>query len=172
MLHGELLDLKCFDGCGYVERHNTSDPLCPALATAAEDYPPDQTMPLLDPNQPIPDIKVEDLPHCPGCKTGLLRPGVVWFGERLDEAMLREVDDWIDKDKFDLVLVIGTSAVVQPAAGFVDRAADQGATLAVFNPDPEAAAGLVDGDYFFQEDSAKILPLVIEGVTRGAASPS
>ncbi|KAI1827452.1 DHS-like NAD/FAD-binding domain-containing protein [Xylaria intraflava] len=163
-LHGSIFDVKCFNECGYVEYQNLDDPICPALAPASENYPPDQTMPLLDPNIPMPKIDVKDLPHCPNCKTGLLRPGVVWFGEGLDEGMLKEVDDWIARDKIDLMLVVGTSAVVYPAAGYVDEVWKRGAIIAVVNPDPDASAGLTPDDFFFQGDAAEILPLLFEDV--------
>ncbi|RYP75511.1 hypothetical protein DL771_002396 [Monosporascus sp. 5C6A] len=164
LLHGSLLDIKCYDECGYVDRNNLDDPVCPALAPAAEDYPPDKTLPLLDPNVPVPPIKVEDLPHCPNCKTGLLRPGVVWFGEALDEPMLREVDVWVVRGKIDLMLVVGTAAAVYPAAGYTRQAKKMGATVAVVNPDPGSAEGLRSTDFFFQGDAAEILPQLFEGV--------
>lgn len=54
-------------------------------------------------------------PHC-ACGA-LLRPGVVWFGEALpDDAVARAVSTIRAAD---LLLVIGTSGVVYPAAGFV-----------------------------------------------------
>jgi NAD-dependent deacetylase len=55
----------------------------------------------------------------PRCECGaLLRPGVVWFGESLpQEAVARAVAAIHEAD---LMLVIGTSGVVQPAAGFVE----------------------------------------------------
>ncbi|KAI1206636.1 DHS-like NAD/FAD-binding domain-containing protein [Annulohypoxylon truncatum] len=164
LLHGSLLDNKCFDECGFIDRNNLSDPVCPALAPAAEDYPPDKTLPLLDPNVPVPPVKVEDLPHCPNCKTGLLRPGVVWFGEPLDEAMLEEVDQWIQEGHIDIMLVIGTAAAVYPAAGYTLKARKKGAVVAVVNPDPNSAAGLLKKDFFFQGDASEILPQLFEGV--------
>ncbi|KAI1073428.1 DHS-like NAD/FAD-binding domain-containing protein [Whalleya microplaca] len=164
LLHGSLLDNKCFNECGYVDRNNLSDPVCPALAPAAEDYPPDQTLPLLDPNVPAPSIRVEDLPHCPNCKIGLLRPGVVWFGEGLDELMLMEVDNWIMAGRVDIMLVVGTAAAVYPAAGYTRKAKRKGAVVAVVNPDPDSAAGLSRNDFFFQGDAAEILPRLFEGV--------
>ncbi|KAJ1337196.1 NAD+-dependent protein deacetylase sirtuin 5 [Microdochium nivale] len=163
-LHGNILTLKCFDECGYVQHNNTDDPLCPALAPAAEDFPPDQTMPLLDPGIPVPPIRVADLPHCPGCKTGLLRPGVVWFGESLDSDMLMGVDNWISQGGIDLMLVVGTAAAVYPAAGYTRKAQRKGAVVAVINPDPDSADGLTGNDFFFQGDAAEILPQLFEGV--------
>jgi len=56
---------------------------------------------------------IPPLPKCEKCGS-LLRPGVVWFGEMLPpdilERALREVE------MSDLIIVAGTSAVVQPAA--------------------------------------------------------
>ncbi|CAJ2506709.1 Uu.00g078950.m01.CDS01 [Anthostomella pinea] len=163
-LHGSILDVKCFEECGYTEQNNLSDPPCPALAAAAADYPPDLTLPLLDPNVPTPEIDVEDLPHCPNCKNGLLRPGVVWFGEALDELMLMEVDNWIARGKIDLMLVIGTAAAVYPAAGYTRKAQRRGAVVAVVNPDADSAEGLMRNDFFLQGGAAEILPRLFEGV--------
>ena len=63
----------------------------------------------------VPD-PFDDLP--PRCACGaLLRPDVVWFGEMLPEgAMERAVREI---RRADLLLVIGTSGVVQPAASLV-----------------------------------------------------
>ncbi|KAH8664361.1 DHS-like NAD/FAD-binding domain-containing protein [Xylariales sp. PMI_506] len=165
MLHGNLFDLKCFEECGYIEPHVTRDPLCPALAPAAEDYPPDKTMPLLDPAVPAPKIDVDDLPQCPNCKESgkksLLRPGVVWFGEALPEGMLDEVDQWVEQGKIDVMLVVGTSAAVWPASGYINKAKKKGAVVAVFNPDKEAKEDLDGDDYFFQGDAAEFLPQML-----------
>lgn len=168
MLHGNILDIKCFDkACGYVEEDNRSDPLCPALrAASAVQTPADQGLPLLDPTVPIPDIDVKDLPHCPKCKDGLLRPGVVWFSERLDDEMLDEVDRWIwEGGPIDLVLVVGTSAQVYPAAAYTAKAKGMGARVVVINPDAESAKGLGAKDYFFQGDAAELLPQLLLKIT-------
>lgn len=163
-----MLDIKCFAKCGYIEHNVTRDPLCPALAAAAEDYPPNKTMPLLDPKIPTPKIKVADLPQCPNCKfsgtTSLLRPGVVWFGEPLPPGMTNEVDEWVFKDRIDIMLVIGTAAAVYPAAGYTEDARSKGAVVAVINPDPGASKGLGKKDFFFQGDAAEFLPRLFEGV--------
>ncbi len=54
------------------------------------------------------------LPSCPGCGE-LLRPDVVWFGEPLPETIL---DAAMEKaERADLCVVVGTSALVHPAAG-------------------------------------------------------
>ncbi|KAK8017329.1 Sir2 family protein [Apiospora rasikravindrae] len=170
MLHGNIFDVKCFDKqCDYIEPNNLRDPLCPALAPASERYPADQTMPLLDPAQPTPKIKREDLPHCPTCKaagrTSLLRPGIVSFGESLDSDMLKEVDAWVAKPRgVDVMLVIGTAAAVYPAAGYTDAARKKGARIAVINPERSAQKGLTSRDFYFEADAAEILPKLFEGI--------
>jgi len=93
---------------------------------------------------------------------------VVWFGESLPSKTLRRVDDWMsDKKGIDLLIVIGTSAQVFPAAGYIASARAKGARVAVVNterPDQEASR-LEDGDWFFQGDAAVIVPRMLESVT-------
>jgi len=78
-------------------------------------------------------VPLEDLP--PRCRCGaLLRPGVVWFGEPLPAGeWQRAVEASTHADVF---LVIGTSAVVYPAAGLAEVACQAGAKLAVVNAEP------------------------------------
>jgi NAD-dependent deacetylase len=57
----------------------------------------------------------EEIPRCPRCK-GNLRPDVVWFGESLNPAIISQVYE--ELERADVCLVIGTSALVQPAASF------------------------------------------------------
>jgi NAD-dependent deacetylase len=68
---------------------------------------------------------------CPVCGTvGSLRPDVVWFGEMpyfMDEIEAQLAD-------CDLFVAIGTSGLVYPAAGFVQRALAAGATTVEINP--------------------------------------
>ena len=119
-----------------------------------------------NPNVPA-TIDPADLPHCPKCKTGLLRPGVVWFGEPLPRNTLNEIDEWLDRGKVDLIMVIGTTAAVYPAAGYVEEARERGARVAVVNIDGDdlgAAGGLMDGDFLFVGDAAKILPQMVKSV--------
>ena len=55
-------------------------------------------------------------PKCTYCG-GYIRPGVVWFGEMIPAGEWKRAEAWI-RDS-DLVLVVGTSGVVQPAASLV-----------------------------------------------------
>ncbi|MCH7870402.1 MAG: NAD-dependent deacylase [Planctomycetes bacterium] len=77
---------------------------------------------------------LEDLgedPRCPDC-AARLRPGVVWFNEPLPEENLRRASD--AAENCDVMLVIGTSGVVQPAASLIDTAVSCGAKLIEINP--------------------------------------
>ncbi|KAF1965709.1 DHS-like NAD/FAD-binding domain-containing protein [Bimuria novae-zelandiae CBS 107.79] len=175
LLHGSLFDVKCFEFfCNYVERNNYTDPIVPALAIPTSEEDPTTTSALAvreldisDERVYIPELDYEHLPKCPKCKRGLLRPGVVWFGEALPSGVLSDIDDWMkQKGKVDLIMVIGTSAKVYPAAGYVDAARAKGARVAVFNMDPNdvPASGLYEGDWFFQGDAAQILPEILKPV--------
>ncbi|KAK0628965.1 DHS-like NAD/FAD-binding domain-containing protein [Bombardia bombarda] len=140
-----LLDIKCSNtpSCTWTQHNNLSDPFCPALAAASQDVAdPTQTLPLLDPDHKLAHIPASELPKCSKCGTGLQRPGVVWFGELLDEAMLDEIDEWIAPDDVngkvvDVVLVIGTSSVVYPAAGYAEEARGEGTSVVTVNLDAE-----------------------------------
>lgn len=126
-------------------------------------------MDISDARAQIPKLPREQLPKCPHCHDGLLRPGVVWFGEMLPEVTIRAIEDFIDEsEKIDLILVIGTSAKVFPAASYVERARDKGARVAVINTDradtPGGAGGLVEGDWFFQGDAGVVLPEILKAV--------
>ena len=113
---------------------------------------------------PLPEIRAEDLPHCPKCKTNLLRPGVVLFGEQLPLQSLREADAWIVQGHIDLMLVIGTSSRVYPAAGYVEYAREKGARVVVINMDPNCQFEVdrAQGDLFFYGDAAVLVPKLLE----------
>lgn len=118
----------------------------------------------LDPNKKTTTITKDELPHCPQCKTSLLRPDIVWFGEVLPKDTLNEVDKWIDKAPVDLILVIGTTAEVYPAAGYVHVARYAGARVAVINMDAEglgSAGGLGKDDWLFLGDAGEILDEIL-----------
>jgi NAD-dependent deacetylase len=79
----------------------------------------------------------------PSCECGALaRPGVVWFGEGLPR------DIWVSAERTtlscDVFLVIGTSAVVYPAAGLVDLAQSSGAKVIEINAERTTISSTVD----------------------------
>jgi NAD-dependent deacetylase len=97
------------------------------------------------PLQPLP-------PQC-GCG-GLERPGVVWFGEGLPEDVWREAVEAARRAQ--VFLVVGTSAVVYPAAGLVELARSSGAKVVEVNVAESAVSEVVD--YCLIGPAAQILP--------------
>ena len=88
------------------------------------------------PRRPACDIAEADdgaPPRCPRCGN-LLRPGVVWFGEALPEGALVAATHAADNG--DVMLVVGTSGAVWPAAGLAGRARRAGARVVIVNPHP------------------------------------
>ena len=74
-------------------------------------------------------------PRCPECGD-LIRPDVVWFGEALPEDELRRAQ--LLAGSCDAMLVVGTSAVVFPAAALPLQALEAGAVVIDVNPEPGA----------------------------------
>ncbi|KAL9057690.1 MAG: hypothetical protein Q9162_002164 [Coniocarpon cinnabarinum] len=110
LLHGSLFDIKCtsFD-CDYAERDNLKDPIVPALDIAKDPLDPTKDLDISQVSSPLQAVARSELPRCPRCGTGLLRPGVVWFGESLPMDTIARVDEWMSRpEKIDLLLVIGT----------------------------------------------------------------
>jgi NAD-dependent deacetylase len=71
-----------------------------------------------------------------------MRPGVVWFGETLPEPALRQAEVAITH--CDLMLVAGTSGVVQPAAAFAFHARARGARVIEINPEETPISAIAD----------------------------
>ena len=95
----------------------------------------------------------------PKCKCGcLIRPDVVWFGEYLPE------DQFLGGEKAasecDIFFVVGTSAVVYPAAGLVSVAESSRAVIVEVNIDKTALSYLAD--YSFYGKAGEILPGIFE----------
>ena len=90
---------------------------------------PDRRVPL-----PIP-------PRCAACN-GLLRPGVVWFGEMIDPQVMRGAER--AASDCEVFLVVGTAGAVYPAAGLVQVARAGGAVVVEFNLEPGGVTRLAD----------------------------
>ena len=86
-------------------------------------------------------IPIPILPTCGTCGA-LVRPHIVWFGEPLDATELLRCSEALKS--CDLLLVIGTSGVVYPAAGFVSVAKQTGATVVEINLDETPQSDIVD----------------------------
>jgi len=78
-------------------------------------------------------VPIEPLPPYCFCG-GMLRPAVVWSGESITDETLRAAFD--AASRADLVLVLGTSSVVYPAAAIPRAALEHGAHLIEINLEP------------------------------------
>ncbi len=111
--------------------------------------------PVCDPAQAEPG----DPPRCTECGN-LVRPGVVWFGESLPVAAL----DRAEQAAADcaVMLVVGTSGAVWPAAGLAERARRGGAEVVIVNP----ASSEIDAQahWLLRGTAAQILPMLLDGV--------
>lgn len=95
-------------------------------------------------------------PMCEVCGE-MLRPHIVWFGESLDAANLDRAAE--ATAACDVMLVVGTSGVVCPAAGFVDLALRGGATVIQVNLEPTPQTGRVQ--YAFEGKAGEVLPELV-----------
>ncbi len=130
-LHGSLHRPRCFD-CGRPSRCPAG---VPALADGGERVEP---------------------PLCERCG-GRLRPGVVWFGESLPAADWQRAMEALAAA--DLVISIGTSSLVWPAAEIPLWAARRGACVVQVNPQPTALDEVAD--YSLRGAAGSILPALL-----------
>jgi NAD-dependent deacetylase len=97
-------------------------------------------------------------PRCGHCG-GRLRPGVVWFGEALPaQALVRAIEA---ARSCDVLLSVGTSALVHPAAGIPVEAKDAGATVVQINPNATALDAVAD--FNLRGPAAEVLPKMVSG---------
>jgi NAD-dependent deacetylase len=125
-LHGSIWHVRCARAC----------------AAGGTDW--------LDDRTPLPHLP----PPCPHCG-GLVRPGVVWFGEPLDPDVVAAATAATACDVF---LTIGTSAVVYPAAGLIHQAKRHGAMTVEINPDETSASSSVD--VMLKGKAEEVLPIL------------
>jgi NAD-dependent deacetylase len=133
-LHGSLHRLVCLDA-----RHPIS----------TEDIPvPDADGPL-------------DPPRCPRCDSPA-RPDVVWFGEVLPELLLTEA--WELAARSDVMLLVGTSGLVYPAAQLPYIARDAGAAVIEVNPEPTETSRVAH--VVCRGTAGQVLPALVAGLER------
>jgi len=85
--------------------------------------------------------KVDYPPLCSACGQ-MLRPAVVWFGESLDPVVLERAAQACQSCQ--VMLVVGTSALVHPAASLAPLARRTGAVVIEVNLEPTPNTGLTD----------------------------
>jgi NAD-dependent deacetylase len=93
-------------------------------------------------------------PYCDRCGN-LLRPDVVWFGEALPLHILAAAEE--AAAACDLMLVVGTSGVVYPAAGLARAAAGK---VVIINPEPTELDDAADA--VLRGKAAQLLPQLLE----------
>jgi NAD-dependent deacetylase len=101
-----------------------------------------------------------ELPTCSTCG-GLLRPGVVWFGEPIPAGALIAATD--AAAACDVFLSVGTSSVIWPAAGLAESANSNGAVVIEINPDVTPQSGR--SHYRMKGKSGEVLPELIDCLT-------
>jgi NAD-dependent deacetylase len=111
-LHGNIWRVRCFTH----PAHRFSEAETRALEAGAQ---------------------AEKVPHCP-CG-GAMRPDVVWFGEPLDPETLEAAIYAVRAAT--VLLVVGTSAVVYPAAALPGTAREAGAVVVEINPQETPLSG-------------------------------
>jgi NAD-dependent deacetylase len=150
-LHGNLVATRCsvcrapYDGL-------VTTPHAPELRSRAADRGRATTIAAREDADDLDALRVEP-PVCASCG-GAVRPGVVWFGEMLPE---RDWDNAVESfTRTDLVLVIGTSGIVYPAAGLPEVAAARGVPIIEVNPDPSGV-----GTITIRSTAATALPALV-----------
>lgn len=104
-------------------------------------------------------------PPCPRCGAWL-RPDVVWFGEAIPSAALEMALAAVED--CDVILSIGTSSQVQPAAGLAAQASARGAFLVEVNP--ESTPITRRADCVLPGPSGRILPALVEAMNAVAGN--
>jgi NAD-dependent deacetylase len=109
------------------------------------------------------DHPVDELPSGddvpPRCTCGsMVRPDVVWFGEVLPQSALEKAFAAIET--CDVMLVVGTSGIVFPVAGFPALARRAGAKIVEVNPEETSITPLAD--VFVKGPAGKVLPVLVE----------
>lgn len=128
-VHGSLFALRCF-ACGR------------AHEGALDDY--------VDGRQQVAPMR------CAACGDAI-RPGVVWFGEALPDDAWDAATDAATRCA--LMLVVGTSGLVYPAAGLPALARRHGATVVEINP--ESTALSAEADHVWRSTAALALPQLL-----------
>ncbi len=109
------------------------------------------------------EIPLDELPpRCPDCE-GLLKTDTVMFGEPIPPDVLQRCQE--EAAQSDCVLLLGTSAVVYPAAALPEVARRlNGATLIEINPEETALSPICD--IIIRAPTGAALPELVAGLLR------
>ena len=126
-----------------------------------QDHPLDRELPPSDVDGPL------EPPLCPRCAS-YVRPDVVWFGEMLPPGVFEQAEAL--SRSCDVMLVVGTSGIVYPAAGLPMVARAAGATVIEVNVEPsELTPGV---DFFLQGTAGEVVPELVAGIEARRAEGS
>ncbi|MBL6276572.1 NAD-dependent deacylase [Micromonospora fiedleri] len=115
-----------------------------------------------DPDEPAEGRRLPP-PRCDRCSAPV-RPGVVWFGEALPQPALEAVAE--AAASCDVLLTVGTSGLVYPAAEIPHVAARCGATVIQVNPEPTPLDQV--SDINLRGPAARVLPALVDAAWGGA----
>jgi NAD-dependent deacetylase len=104
-------------------------------------------------------IETGEIPRCAVCG-GVLKPSVVLYGEQLPFQIVQEAKALIANS--DLVLVVGSSLEVTPAAVFPVQALNAGAKLVIVNQEPTYLDPRAE--VIFRQDAAVVVPRLAQEV--------
>ncbi len=160
-LHGNLLRLKPFideDAAFAVKQPPVICPLCGGHAA----------WDTCDPCANHADLAAIQLcsgpvPHCPCCGS-LLRPDIVWFGEMLAPEAIETA--WNAVESCELLISVGASLEVEPAASLPWCALDKGAWVIEVNPSPTELARYCHAS--IAASAADVLPGLLDQVAIGS----
>ncbi|BBZ00357.1 NAD-dependent deacylase [Mycolicibacterium fallax] len=109
------------------------------------------------PDMPEPELEA-DPPSC-GCG-GLIRPGIVWFGENLPDGPWNAAVE--AASQADIMVVVGTSGIVYPAAGLPELAMSTGTPVIEVNPEKTALSAQVTA--VVRETASAALPTLLQRI--------
>ncbi|MEO1576347.1 MAG: NAD-dependent deacylase [Pseudomonadota bacterium] len=89
-----------------------------------------------------------------------VRPGVVWFGEAIPSDAMAAADE--AAQSADVLLSVGTSSLVYPAAGLAEMALRAGAVLVEINPEPTPLSSLAD--HRLEGPAEQVLPALLQAI--------
>lgn len=107
------------------------------------------------------ELENKQVPKCDYCG-GLIRPDVVWFGEVLPQDVFAESERLAAES--DICFVIGTSAVVYPAAYIPLGAKQAGSCLVEINIEETELSQIADYSYFGA--AGKIMPKILDEIKK------
>ena len=97
-------------------------------------------------------------PTCRACGSALLRPDVVWFGEALDPDVIGAAQD--AASQADVCLVVGTSALVYPAAALPEVTLRSGGVIVEVNLEPTPLSAWAEVS--LRGRAGEILPAILD----------